>query len=63
MALQLTQQEADALLRLEKHCDTDKQFDYPDMGGVLQIPLFSGDRREEFTLDIQKGRIALRTYP
>jgi len=55
----LTQQEADALLRLEKHCYESRQFEYPDLGGSLQIPLFSSDRRVAFSLDIQKGRITL----
>jgi hypothetical protein len=32
----------------------------PDPGGKLCIPLTSEDRREQFTLDISRGRIDLR---
>jgi hypothetical protein len=59
MAHSLTQREADALLFLEKHCDGALRFDYPDLGGSLQVPLFSSDRRVEFSLDIHRGKIEL----
>jgi hypothetical protein len=54
-----TQQEADALMRLEKHCDPAQTYDFPGLGGHLRIPMLSGDRRAEFTLDVQRGSIAL----
>ncbi|MBS3959524.1 MAG: hypothetical protein KGZ52_09005 [Xanthomonadaceae bacterium] len=55
----MTQQEADALLALEKHFLGSDRFDFPALGGALRIPLYSSDRREEFSLDITRGRILL----
>lgn len=59
MTILLTQQEADALLAREKHFLGDDRFDFPALGGALRIPLHSSDRREEFSLDITRGRILL----
>lgn len=59
MMILLTQHEADALLRLEKHFLGTDHFDFPALGGALRIPLHSQDRREEFSLDIARGRILL----
>lgn len=59
MTILLTQQEADALLALEKHFLGDDHFEFPALGGALRIPLHSSDRREEFSLDITRGRILL----
>lgn len=59
MTILLTQQEADALLSLDKHFLGDSRFVFPDLGGALRIPLHSTDRREEFSLDITRGRILL----
>ena len=59
MTIFLTQHEANTLLALEKHflgCD---RFEFPALGGALRIPLHSADRREEFSLDITRGRILL----
>ena len=55
----LTQQEADALLKLEKYYRGDKQFTFPSHGGKLEIPLFSHDEREEFVLSIDRSKIKL----
>lgn len=60
MSLFLTQQEADALLALEKHYIGKDRFSFPSTGGSLRIPLHSSDNREEFSLDITRGRIELR---
>jgi hypothetical protein len=59
MSLILTQHEADALLALEKHYQGEERFFYPGLGGALRISLHSSDRREEFSLDITRGRIVL----
>ena len=59
MSLLLTQQEADALLSLEKHYIGSDRFSLPSLGGTLRIPLHSSDHREEFSLDITRGRIKL----
>lgn len=55
----LTQEEADALLALDKHYVGSEQFEYPGLGGALHIPLQSGDARESFHLDVRRGRINL----
>jgi hypothetical protein len=60
MIFLLTQQEADALLALEKHYIGSERFSFPSLGGALRIPLHSPDHREEFSLDITRGRIELR---
>jgi hypothetical protein len=60
MSLLLTQQEADALLALDKHYHGSERFSFPSLGGALRIPLHSDDNREEFSLDITRGRIELR---
>jgi hypothetical protein len=56
----LTQGEADALIAIEKHRANDETHDYPGMGGSICLPLISGDKREDFLLDVSRGRIDLR---
>ena len=60
----ISQSEADALLRLEKHRLTDEEWEYPFTGGRLTVPLVSADRRESFSLDLSRSRIILekQTY-
>lgn len=60
MSFVLTQQEADALLALAKHYVGSESFTFPGLGGALRIPLHSEDNREEFSLDVTRGRIELR---
>ena len=55
----LTQQEADALLAMQKHYLGTNRFEFPEMGGSLRLPLHSTDQREEFSLDITRGTIVL----
>ena len=55
----LTQSEADALIGMAKHRADDTRWDYPDMGGSIAVPLVSADRREQFILDVSRGRIDL----
>lgn len=57
----LTQAEADALLRLEKVPASSDTFHFPDLGGRIEVPLVSRNRREQFSLDINRKRIALTT--
>lgn len=57
--INLTQSEADLLLGLEKYRVDDRIWNYPPPGGKISIPLVTGDKREEFMLDIHKGRIDL----
>ena len=53
----LSQAEADALLELPKKAASDEVYDYPAAGGRLSVPLISHDGREEFLLDLYRGRI------
>lgn len=55
----LTQAEADALIAMEKQCVTDVEYDFPMAGDSLAVPLQSSDKREQFYLDISRGRIDL----
>ena len=57
--IDLTQAEAEALLALEKRRADDVEREYPGLGGSLSIPLLSADGREEFSLDLSRGRINL----
>lgn len=59
MSLELTQREADILLGIEKYCIDNNQFVFSDVSGSLRIPLLSKDNREEFSLDIYRGKIEL----
>ena len=56
----LTQSEADALIAMPKLKLNDDEWLYPGIGGYLQIPLISQDKRENFLLDIRRGSIAVR---
>ncbi|MDD3926511.1 MAG: hypothetical protein PHT33_07620 [bacterium] len=58
-AITITQAEADALIGLEKHRIDEQKYDFPFMGGALALSLQSVDRREQFLLDISRGRINL----
>jgi hypothetical protein len=55
----LTQAEADALIAIEKHRVNDERSDFPMRGQSLTVPLQSFDRREQFLLDLSRGRIDL----
>ncbi len=55
----LTQLEADALIAMEKHRTDEQVVNYPSLGGAITVPLISADRKENFLLDISRGRIDL----
>jgi len=57
--INLTQAEADALIAMAKHRVDGTEWDYPDFGGAVSIPLVSSNRREQFLLDLRRGRIDL----
>lgn len=63
--LDLTQAEADTLITLEKHCEylalgrTQKQLEYPSLGGRLILPLLCVNKRENFFLDITRSSLIL----
>lgn len=55
----LTQAEADTLIAVEKHRVSDDRSSFPTAGEKMEIPLQSADRREQFVLDLSRGRIDL----
>lgn len=57
--INLTQDEADLLIAMKKLKVNDDKWDYPGLGGSVTIPLVSEDKRENFLLDIYRGRIDL----
>ncbi len=58
--INLSQPEADALIAMEKHRVTVDRTDYPMGGQSVTLPLQSVDKREQFLLDLSRGRIDLR---
>ncbi len=57
--INLTQAEADALLKMEKFSVDNTEHKLPHLGGKISVPLTSLDKKENFSLDIGKGRIDL----
>lgn len=58
--INLTQSEADFLLKIEKYSVNEGNLDLPDLGGSVSVPLISHDKKENFILDISKGRIDIK---
>lgn len=57
--INLTQAEADALIAMEKHRVNDDRTLFSMGGENVTLPLQSPDRREQFLLDLSRGRIDL----
>jgi hypothetical protein len=57
--INLTQEEADSLMAMEKHAVDDKEWLFPYPSGRVTIRLTSLDNRENFMLDITRGQIRL----
>jgi hypothetical protein len=57
--IDLTQNEADQLLAMEKHRINDHSYPFSAMLDKVEIPLQSVDGREQFLLDMSRGRINL----
>jgi hypothetical protein len=57
--INITQDEAEALIAMEKVRVDDKEWLFPMEGGRLAIPLTSRDKREYFSLDVYRGKIVL----
>ncbi len=55
----LSQAEAEYLMALEKEPVEEKEYDYPDLGGAVRVPLQSLDGRELFSLDVTRSWINL----
>ena len=58
--IDLTQAEADALIAMEKHRTSDDPCGFPMGGESVSLRLGSADGREQFLLDLSRGRIDLR---
>ncbi len=58
--IELTQSEADRLILTEKHSTDQKPWNFPELGGSISIPLISSDKRDNFFLDIYRGKINLK---
>lgn len=58
--IDLTQAQADALIKMEKNGTSDRQYLFPMGGQSISVPLQSTDGREQFRLDISLGRIDIR---
>jgi len=57
--ISLTQADAMALLTIEKRRADEEEREYPALGGAITAPLVSTNGRENFLLDITRGRINL----
>jgi len=53
--ISLTQEEADKLIAMEKHHVENVEYNFPDPGGAIHVPLVSADKRENFLLDVSRG--------
>ena len=59
MSVELTQNEIEYLLNLDKNYVGAQKFKYPTLGGKLNIQLSSSDKKEDFILDITRSHISL----
>lgn len=57
--MNLTQAEAEVLIGMEKHRASEERSDFPTSGESVSLPLQSTDKREQFLLDLSRGRIDL----
>lgn len=55
----LSQKEADGLISIKKKRVDDKKYTYPSPSESLEVPLQSTDKRDQFKLTIQPGKISL----
>jgi hypothetical protein len=57
--IDLTQDEADKLMAMEKRAVNEKEWLFPAPGDRVAIPLTSLDKRESFMLDVTRAEIKL----
>ncbi|MDD5686247.1 MAG: hypothetical protein PHE88_00240 [Elusimicrobia bacterium] len=57
--INLPQTEANTLIAMEKVKVNDVSWEYPGYGGQIRVPITSVNKRENFMLDISRGRIDL----
>jgi Family of unknown function (DUF6978) len=55
----LTQDEANLLIAMEKHREDDRIWLFPGPGQRVSVPLTSPDKREHFLLDVTRAQIRL----
>ena len=57
--INLTQDEAESLIAMEKSCVDEKDWVFPPGGDRIAVPLTSLDKRENFMLDVTRAQIKL----
>jgi hypothetical protein len=57
--INLTQDEANALIEMQKQRIDDKEWSFPSPGDRVAIPLTSLDKRENFMLDVTRSQLKL----
>jgi hypothetical protein len=58
--INLTQEEANILIAMEKRRANEDHSDFPMRGQSVTLPLQSTDKREQFLLDLSRARIDLQ---
>jgi hypothetical protein len=58
--LNLTQDEVDILFQMEKVKIDNAEWELPDLGGKITVPLTSRDKKESFLLDVSRRQINLK---
>lgn len=56
----LSQSEADALIRMNKHRTDESLHQYPMPGNSIAVPLIAAGGSEKFLLDVTRGKINLK---
>lgn len=57
---ELTQSQADKLMRMEKRQENSKEYWFPGPGQKYIVPLISVQHNENFSLDLYKGKMVLK---
>lgn len=60
MSEYLTQKEVEKFLNEKKYRINDQKHFFPEIGGMLNIPLKTKNSDSDFILDIRKGNIGLK---
>ncbi|HJD66943.1 MAG TPA: hypothetical protein LFV66_00435 [Rickettsia endosymbiont of Bembidion lapponicum] len=57
---EITEQEAEFFLNMEKIKVNNKEWDLPDLGRKISVPIISLNKKEHFWLDISRKRVNLK---
>lgn len=57
--MELDQNQADELIKMDKKSLAIDEIDLPDFGGSINISMSSIDEREAFSIDVSRGRVEL----